>query len=113
MNIKRGCVCLAALDPTVGNEISKTRPVIVISNDQNNQFSTTITVLPVTSARLDKIYPFEVFLPTGEANLPKDSKVKSDQVRTLDRSRFLKTIGELSKDKVMEIEKALRIHLAL
>jgi mRNA interferase MazF len=113
MNIKRGCVCLAVLDPTVGNEISKTRPVIVISNDQNNQFSTTITVLPVTPARLDKIYPFEVFLPTGEANLPKDSKVKSDQVRTLDRSRFLKTIGELSKDKVMEIEKALRIHLAL
>jgi mRNA interferase MazF len=113
MNIKRGWVCLAALDPTVGDEISKPRPVMVISNDQNNQFSTTITVLPVTSAKLDKIYPFEVFLPTGEANLPKDSKVKTDQVRTLDRSRFLKTIGELSKARVMEIEEALRIHLAL
>jgi len=113
MNIERGWVYLAVLDPTVGNEISKTRPVIVISNDQNNQFSTTITVLPVTSARLDKIYPFEVFLPTGEANLPKNSKVKTDQVRTLDRSRFLKTIGELSKARITEIEEALRIHLAL
>ena len=113
MNIERGWVYLAALDPTVGDEISKTRPVIVISNDQNNQFSTTITVLPVTSAKLDKIYPFEVFLPTGEANLPKNSKVKTDQARTLDRSRFLKTIGELCKSRITEIEEALKIHLAL
>jgi len=97
----------------VGNEISKTRPVIVISNDQNNQFSTTITVLPVTSARIDKTYPLEVFLPMGEANLPKASKLKTDQVRTLDRSRFLKTIGELSKARITEIEEALKIHLAL
>jgi hypothetical protein len=41
MNIRRGCVYLAALDPTVGNEISKTRPVIVVSNDKNNVYSTT------------------------------------------------------------------------
>lgn len=60
MNIKRGNVFLASLDPTIGNEINKTRPVIVISNDINNEFSNTVTVIPITSNTI-KIYPFEFF----------------------------------------------------
>jgi mRNA interferase MazF len=58
MIIKRGYIYLAALDPVVGNEIAKTRPVAVISNDKNNEFSGTVTVLPLTSKNLRKIYPF-------------------------------------------------------
>lgn len=57
MNIKRGDIYLANLDPVVGREISKTRPVVVISNDKNNEFSGTVTVLPITSKNLEKIYP--------------------------------------------------------
>jgi mRNA interferase MazF len=76
MNIKRGNIFLASLDPTIGNEINKTRPVIVISNDVNNKFSNTVTVIPVTSNTI-KIFPFEVFLKSGIANLPKDSKGKN------------------------------------
>ncbi len=85
MNIKRGNVFLVSLDPTVGNEINKTRPVIIISNDVNNKFSNTITVIPITSNTI-KIYPFEVFLKAGVANLPKDSKARTDQIRTIDKS---------------------------
>lgn len=49
MNIKRGGVYLAALDPTVGREIAKTRPVIVVSNDQNNLYAGTVSIVPLTS----------------------------------------------------------------
>jgi len=113
MNIKRGEIYLAALDPVVGKKISKTRPVVIVSNDKNNEFSGTVTILPVTSQNLKRIYPFEVFLSKGSGNLPKDSKVKADQIRTLDKRRIIRVIGKLRKDEIDEIEKALKIHLAL
>ena len=113
MNIKRGSIYLAALDPATGFEISKTRPVIVVSNDINNQYAGTVTVLPITSKKNTKIYPFECFLPKGCGNLHKESKVKADQIRTLDKKRLIKYIGTLSSDKVMSINKAIKIHLSL
>ena len=113
MTIKRGSIYLAALDPVVGNEIAKTRPVAVISNNINNEFSGTVTVLPITSKNLRKIYPFEVYLGKGTGNLPKNSKVKADQIRTLDRSRLVKLIGELGITEIEVIDKALKIHLEL
>ena len=113
MIIKRGFIYLAALDPVVENEIAKTRPIAVISNDKNNEFSGTVTVLPITSKNLRKIYPFEVYLGRGTGNLPKNSKVKADQIRTLDRSRLVKLIGELELTEIEAIEKAIKIHLAL
>ena len=113
MNIRRGEIYLAALDPVVGKEISKTRPVVIVSNDKNNEFSGTVTILPVTSKNLKKIYPFEVFLPKGAGNLPKDSKVKADQIRTLDKARIIRRIGKLVRNQMDEIEKALKVHLWL
>jgi mRNA interferase MazF len=113
MTIKRGEIHLASLDPTVGHELSKTRPVVIISNDINNRFSGTITVLPITSLNLGKIYPFEVKLPKGAGNLPKESKVKADQIRTLDKRRIIKTIGMLDDESMIRIESALKIHLDL
>ena len=113
MNIKRGGIYLAALDPVVGREIAKTRPVVVVSNDKNNEFSGTITILPITSKNLKKIYPFEVILSKGTGNLPKNSKLKADQIRTLDKSRIVKFIGTLEKQEVDQIDKAIKIHLGL
>ncbi len=113
MNIERGVIYLAALDPVVGREISKTRPVVVLSNDKNNEFSGTVTVLPITSKNTEKIYPFEIFLPKGTGNLPKNSKVKADQIRTLDKSRLIKKIGGLEQKVVTDIEKAMKIHLGM
>jgi len=112
-NIARGQVCLAALDPVLGREISKTRPVVIISNDKNNLFAGTVTALPITSKNLGKSYPFEVLLPKGTANLPKNSKVKADQIRTLDKSRIIKLIGELPAGDMVRIETAVKIHLDL
>ncbi len=113
MDIKRGQIHLAVLDPVVGQEISKTRPVVIVSNDQNNRFSGTATILPVTSKNLQKIYPFEVLLSKGSGKLPKTSKVKADQIRTLDKTRIVKFIGTINKKKMDEIERAIKVHLAL
>jgi mRNA interferase MazF len=113
MNIKRGEIYLATLDPVVGKEISKTRPVVIVSNDTNNEVSGTVTILPITSTNLERIYPFEVFLSKGSGNLPKNSKVKADQIRTLDKARIITPIGTLQKNEIDAIDDAMKLHLGL
>jgi mRNA interferase MazF len=113
MSIKRGGIYVASLDPALGREISKTRPVVIVSNDKNNEFSGTVTILPLTSQNLEQIYPFEVLLPKGMGNLPKDSKVKADQIRTLDRARIVKHVGDLGSAEMRRIDIAIKIHLDL
>ena len=109
-NIKRGKIYLASLDPSFGAEISKTRPALVVSNNFNNLHSNTITVLPITS-EVEKIFPFNVYIEKGEGNLPKSSKIKADQIRTIDKMRIVKEIGELSNEIMDKVEKAICIHL--
>ena len=106
----RGEIWLVSLEPVVGHEIGKTRPALIISNDRNNQFAETITVLPITS-NIKKIYPFETFMPKRESNLPVDSKIKSNQIRTIDKKRLVKLIGNISEEKLKEVKQALFIHL--
>lgn len=113
MNIRRGDIFLAALDPVVGREIAKTRPVVIISNNLNNKHGGTITVLPVTSQKLNKTYPFECLLPKGSGNLPKESKAKADQIRTLDKTRIIKRFGRLTTEQIRSLDEAIKIHLAL
>lgn len=100
------------LDPARGSEIKKTRPAVVISNNINNQNSSLITVVPLTSKKLEKIYPFEVLL-LATKGLPKPSKALGDQIRSLDKKRVKKVLGRLSLDQMRSLEKAIRLHLAL
>ncbi len=107
---ERGEIWLVSLEPVTGHEIGKTRPALVISNDKNNKFSDTITMLPITS-KTEKIYPFETLITKEESVLPKDSKVKSNQIRTIDKKRLVKYMGKLQKAKLKEVESAVLIHL--
>ena len=109
-NILKGEIYLAELSPTIGSEISKKRPVLIISNDTNNQFSDTVSIVPITSTTT-KIYPFEVFLHKGEGNLLNDSKAKCNQIRTIDKQRITKRLGKISGEKLNEVERAMLIHL--
>jgi len=77
---------------------------------ENNMVTTTSGV---QDENLEKIYPFEVFFPKGRGNLPKDSKVKADQIRTIDKIRLRAHWGKLKKNEMEEVERALKIHLAL
>ena len=112
MNIKRGSIWLANLDPTVGSEIRKTRPVVVVSNDVNNVNNNVVTVVPITS-NTAHIFSFEVLLSKGVGSLPKDSKAKADQIRTLDKTRLVKSIGMLPDTYTTLIDDAIKLHLGL
>ena len=108
----RGELWLVAIDPTLGKEISKTRPAVIISNNKNNEFAGTITLIPVT-ANTDKIYPFDLLLQKNLTGLSKDSKAKCNQIRTIDKSRFIKRIGTLPSELEKDLEIPLLIHLGL
>lgn len=108
----RGEIWLVSLEPVVGREIGKTRPALIISNDRNNEFSETVSVLPITS-RTQKIYPFETYLPKSETNLPMDSKAKANQIRTVDKKRLVKCLGKISTERLVDVESAISVHLGL
>lgn len=110
--IRRGEVYWVKLDPIEGSEIGKTRPAVVISNNINNEYADTITVIPVTSS-VGKVYPFEVFIKKDTANVPNDSKVKANQIRTLDKKRMKERIGIIPDEILKKIEKAVKIHLEI
>jgi len=110
--MRKGEIYWADLDPTVGSEIAKKRPVLIISNDINNRFGSTVTIIPITSST-DKVYPFEVLLLTGEGGLRNNSKAKANQIRTIDKRRLGNRIGELSNGRVKETERAILIHLGI
>lgn len=109
-NLKRGEIYFANLNPTIGKEISKTRPVLIISNDINNTYSDLITIVPITS-QTENIYPYEVSITKEESGLDKHSKIKCNQIRTIDKIRLTKKTGSISKDKINQIERAVCVHL--
>jgi mRNA interferase MazF len=109
---KRGEIWDTSLEPVVGHEIGKTRPALIISNDKNNEYSSTVTLIPITGS-VEKIYPFEVFISKLESGLPLDSKLKCNQIRTVDKIRLLKVIGEIPDEIIKKVEKAIAIHLEI
>lgn len=111
--MKRGEIYFADLNPTVGAEINKRRPVLIVSNDANNRAASTLTVLPITS-NITRVYPFEVALSREETGLPKDSKAQAQQIRTISKERLSgPPAGHLKPEKMRAVDKAIRLHLAL
>ena len=108
-------IYLVNLDPTVGSEQSKTRPVLVISNEDINSVLPVLTVIPITSFKEGrKIYINEVFINTKVSGLKRDSIILCYQIRTIDKKRMIKEIGEIKTDKKkLEIMESLRYQLEL
>ena len=89
-------IFLANLDPTIGSEQGKTRPVLVISEEEINQILPVVNVLPITSRKPGrKIYPNEVLLAAKIGGLQKESILLCYQIRTLDKKRLIKEIGKI------------------
>lgn len=111
--MKRGDIYFANLAPTIGSEIRKKRPVLIISNDANNKAASTITVIPLTS-NTKKVYPFEVLIEIKDSGLRKCSKAQCHQIRTISKLRITtKKIGKANKKIIEKIEYALSLHLDL
>jgi mRNA interferase MazF len=103
----RGDVFWANLDPTVGVEIHKKRPVVVMSNDVINQRSHLVIVVPLT-ANVAHRSPSHVLIPKGEGGLSQDSKALTEQIRAIDKQRLVAKIGTLSGRFLRLIEQAIR-----
>jgi mRNA interferase MazF len=89
MSVERWSLWQANLDPVVGSEQGKTRPVLVISETALNDILPVVNVLPLTSRKPGRrIYPNEALLPGGTAGLTADSLVLCYQIRTLDKQRL-------------------------
>jgi mRNA interferase MazF len=111
--MRRGEIYYAELGPTIGSEISKRRPVLVVSNDANNRAAGTVTVLPITS-KVSRIYPFEVALSPKESGLPKPSKAQAQQIRTISKERIRGgPLGRLGASLIRRAGDAMRLHLDL
>ena len=110
---RRGEIYWVNLDPTVGTEIAKTRPSLVISNDIGNEYSSRVIVAPATSGSTGRVYPFEVPVPAGEGGFDRASKVLLDQIRTVDRRRLGALVGSLSALRMHQVDRAIRLSLAV
>ncbi len=109
--MKRGEIYYANLNPTLGSEINKTRPIVIISNNASNRVSSILTVLPITS-NITKVYPFEVALPAKASGLNKDSKIQCHQIRTISKQRITTAAaGKVDKSIIQKITNAIKLHL--
>ncbi len=102
MNIKRYEIYFADLNPTIGSEIKKVRPVVVISQDEMNQYLETVVVCPLTSKLHSQ---WRTRLQIKCAN--KNAEIAVDQIRTISKKRLKKRIDELSKTKAAQLRKLI------
>ncbi|WP_028933065.1 type II toxin-antitoxin system PemK/MazF family toxin [Pseudonocardia spinosispora] len=115
--MRRGEIRLVNLDPVRGSEANKVRPAVIISNDAANATAMrlrrgVVTVVPVTS-NVDRVYPFQVLLPSAVTGLPRDSKAQAEQVRAVAVERIGTRCGALDAERTQALDQALRVHLAL
>ena len=105
---RHGDIYRVALDPTLGTEIQKTRPAIVVSNDSCNKYGFRVVVLPITS-NVASLYPGETLVNVRG----KPARVLGDQIRSLDKKRLRTRIGRLTRTEIQDVDKAIRITLDL
>ena len=110
---RRGEVWLVALDPTIGSEIQKTRPAVVVQNDHSNRTALTTLVAPVTSRVRPRLYPTEALIPAGEGGCRVDSIVLVRQLRCVYHARLVRRLGRVRPHTLAAIDQALLITLAL
>lgn len=115
--MRRGDIHLVDLEPVRGAEANKRRPAVVVSNDRANGVAMRlgrgmVTVVPVTS-NVERVFPFQVDLPSGTYGLRLHSKAQAEQVRSLAMERIGPRVGRLDVTALLELDAALRLHLEL
>lgn len=105
--MRRGEVWWVEFEPSVGSEIRKKRPAVIVSNDAANRNLGRVVVVPLTS-NTGRLYPGEAMVTVGGQN----SKAMADQIMAADKSRMKSQLGELSKADMLAVEDAIKVHLA-
>ena len=102
MDLKQYQIILVNLDPTVGHEIKKTRPCVIISPDEMNKHLKTITITPMTTK--SKKYPTRILIKHDN----KTGWIVIDQIRTIDKLRVIKILGNLSKHEIKKVKSVIK-----
>lgn len=110
---KRGEVYLVTFDPTVGAEVKKTRPALVLQNNISNRYSFITIVAAITSQFDQPLYPTEVLVKAKEGGLKIDSVVLLNQIRSIDRERLVKRFGRVHPETMHRVDQAIGISLGL
>ncbi len=105
---RRAEVWWIAFDPSLGGQIRKTRPAIVVSNDAANRLLNRIQVVPITS-NVERLYPAEAYVIVGGAR----RKAMADQLTTASKQRLRGRIGRLDPKDMADVERAIKTQLGL
>ena len=95
-------VVIVNLDPTIGSEIKKTRPCVIVSPDEMNRPLRTVVIAPLTSK--SKSYPTRVKVDFQG----KESWIVLDQIRTIDKRRITRALGKISKEEIVEVKAVIK-----
>ena len=102
MDLKQYQIVLVNLDPTIGSEIRKTRPCVIISPDEMNKYLRTIIIAPMTT--VSRNYPTRVKVRHDK----KDGWIVIDQVRTIDKRRVIKILGKLKNNEIKKVKDIIK-----
>ena len=115
MKFRKWSIWRANLDPVIGSEQGKSRPVLIISEDDINELLNIVNIIPITSRKPERIvYPNEVLLMEGRSGLEKESIALCHQIRTIDKRRLSKKYGQIAdKDTRSKIIEAICFQLGI
>jgi mRNA interferase MazF len=109
--LKRGEIWLADLNPTQGSEQAGIRPIIIFQNNLVSQFSTTTIATPLTTNQRRAALPICLLIEQGSGGLTQDSVALCFQMRVLDKTRLIRTLGQLSPEIIAQLEDVVLLTL--